>query len=100
MAKFSPIKLSTIDDRNGFSFQCPGCGCAHFIQTNKNFKPCWGFNGNIDKPTVSPSILVRSGYIDQVPKLICHSFIKDGKIQFLGDCTHELKGKTVDLPEF
>lgn len=30
---------------------------------------------------------------------ICHSFIKDGMIQFLGDCTHELKGKTVKLPE-
>jgi len=30
---------------------------------------------------------------------ICHSFIRDGKIQFLGDCTHALAGQTVDLPE-
>ena len=30
---------------------------------------------------------------------VCHSFITDGRIQFLGDCTHELKGQTVELPE-
>jgi len=28
---------------------------------------------------------------------ICHSFITDGKIQFLSDCTHHLAGQTVDL---
>lgn len=27
-------------------------------------------------------------------------FIRDGQIQFLGDCTHALAGKTVPLPEF
>jgi len=54
------------------------------------------------KPTFSPSYLVignektleetngRCGHR-------CHSFIKDGKIQYLDDCTHELKNKTVDL---
>ena len=24
----------------------------------------------------------------------------DGRIQFLGDCTHHLAGQTVDLPDF
>ena len=28
---------------------------------------------------------------------VCHSFVTDGKIQFLGDCTHELAGQTVEL---
>ena len=31
---------------------------------------------------------------------VCHSFIRDGRIQFLGDCTHHLAGQTVDLPDF
>ena len=31
---------------------------------------------------------------------VCHSFVTDGRIQFLGDCTHSLAGQTVDLPEF
>ncbi|MHC8396108.1 hypothetical protein ACYZT8_21075 [Pseudomonas sp. LB3P93] len=31
---------------------------------------------------------------------VCHSFVIDGCIQFLGDCTHELASQTVDLPEW
>ncbi|MGC4033677.1 MAG: hypothetical protein QM754_18485 [Tepidisphaeraceae bacterium] len=30
----------------------------------------------------------------------CHSFVRDGQIEFLGDCTHELAGKTVPLEPF
>jgi hypothetical protein len=30
----------------------------------------------------------------------CHSFIKEGMIEFQTDCKHELAGKTVHLPEF
>ena len=32
-------------------------------------------------------------------RLTCHSFVTDGRIQFLADCTHPLAGQTVDLPE-
>lgn len=28
---------------------------------------------------------------------VCHSFVRDGRIEFLGDCTHELAGKSVAL---
>lgn len=31
-------------------------------------------------------------------KNICHSFITDGSIEYLSDCTHELAGETVPLP--
>ena len=31
---------------------------------------------------------------------ICHSFVKDGQIQFLSDCSHELAGQTVPLPDW
>jgi hypothetical protein len=27
-------------------------------------------------------------------------FVTDGRIQFLGDCTHALAGQTVDLPDW
>ena len=30
-------------------------------------------------------------------KDICHYSTTDGRIQFLGDCTHALKGTTVDM---
>lgn len=32
--------------------------------------------------------------------MLCHSFVTDGKIQFLNDCFHSLKGQTVDLPDW
>ena len=32
--------------------------------------------------------------------LVCHSFVRNGRIEFLGDCTHGLAGKTVDLPKW
>jgi hypothetical protein len=31
---------------------------------------------------------------------VCHSFVTDGRIQFLNDCTHPLAGQTVDIPEW
>jgi hypothetical protein len=31
---------------------------------------------------------------------VCHSFVRNGKIEYLSDCTHNLAGKTVDIPKF
>ncbi len=31
---------------------------------------------------------------------VCHSFIRDGTIQFLGDCSHAMVGLTVELLEW
>jgi len=36
---------------------------------------------------------------DGVSEYRCHSFVRDGRIEFLSDCTHALKGQTVDLPD-
>ena len=55
---------------------------------------CWSWNGDTEKPTLKPSVRTRGG------NFLCHSFITDGKVQFLNDCTHELAGQTVDLLDF
>lgn len=103
-------------------FDCPGCGTCHGIQTGTGDGPRWSWNSDLDKPTFQPSILVRftkltekgkqqydewrkngypevDGKFDSDP-VVCHSFVTDGRIQFLSDCTHELAGQTVDLPEW
>jgi hypothetical protein len=87
---------------NVFYFNCPGCGCLHGLHTvNPNDNSAmWTFNGDLDKPTFSPSLLVRFPYGDPPVENRCHSFIRDGHIQFLGDCTHSLKNQTVELPEW
>ena len=30
--------------------------------------------------------------------VVCHSFVRAGQIEFLGDCTHEFAGQTVPMP--
>lgn len=51
----------------------------------------------MEKPTVHPSILVTWG---APVKKVCHFFMRDGKIQYLPDSTHELSGKTVDMVDY
>lgn len=81
-------------------FECPGCDCPHVVYVEGSGVPVWSFNGDVDKPTISPSVLVRSNYGTPPVDTVCHSFIKDGVIQFLNDCTHALAGQTVELPEW
>ena len=78
------------------SFKCPGCGHEHTVNVEQdgNITP-WGFNGDLNNPTFTPSVLVTKPGMDYR----CHSFVTAGFIQFLSDCTHELKGQTVELPQ-
>jgi hypothetical protein len=76
--------------------QCPGCGIHHAATVDGTRG--WTWNGHEESPSISPSILV-TGEFGGDP-LRCHSFVRDGQIQFLDDCSHGLKGTTVALPEW
>lgn len=105
------------------AFWCPGCDEAHQVRPRPAPSPSWAFNGNGDRPTLSPSVLVTCGHYashhkpgdecwctynaahpDEPGKRFecsrCHSFVTDGNIQFLDDCSHALKGQTVPLPDW
>lgn len=99
-------KIKEVDDELNWIFYCPGCKTHHGISTREP-RP-WNWNGDVNKPTFSPSLLVKMGPLadpithlapKDAPHRVCHSFIKDGFIQFLGDCTHQLAGQTVEIPE-
>ena len=81
----------------GIGFWCPGCDEACVIRTAGD-PPTWTWNGNVDAPTISPSINVTYDGADK--HTICHSFVRDGSIQFLGDCTHAFAGQTIPLPDW
>lgn len=96
-------------------FWCQGCNQHHCI--NKS----WGYNEDPINPTFSNSILCKNGHfgnnhkegdncwcnfherypesLHPVPYAcgICHSFIRNGNIEFLDDCTHALAGTTLPL---
>lgn len=103
-----------------FMFFCPACQCGHGIWTKKRngLGAQWTFNGNMDAPSFQPSLKitemmwtppvtpenleewkVKPWEQKQVQK-ICHLFVTDGRLQYCGDCTHELAGKTVAMVPF
>jgi hypothetical protein len=82
-------------EKDALVFYCPGCENPHTITITGNGS--WSFDGNYNSPTISPSILSTGQ--DESGKTICHSFLKNGVLQFLDDCTHALKGQSVPLPE-
>ena len=97
MAKVRKVPIS--ETRHQYHFICPGCNEEHAFNDE-----IWKWNNDYDKPTLSPSYLIKGYRFDDKKKdysvpFLCHSFIKGGKIQFLDDCTHGLAGKTVELPE-
>lgn len=85
----------------GYCFHCVGCDDEHVVPTEG--PTAWQFNGDVDRPTLSPSILVyeRQHMTDAgvVTRPRCHSFVRDGRIEYLGDCGHALAGQTINLPE-
>jgi hypothetical protein len=114
----SKLRSWSGDGRSGFLFWCPGCEDLHIVRIGPDG---WSYNGNPDAPTFQPSVLVRGGHFmpnadGTMPArcwctfkaeggqtnfscMQCHSFVTDGMIQFLGDCSHGLAGKTVQLPD-
>lgn len=111
MSKIKRFSEADGDFHGELGFNCPGCNSIHFIndeQTTiqgKRANGTWTFNGDYERPTVRASVLAcvyrknpDSGNYD-IEYSRCHSFVTDGKIEFLNDCTHELAGQTVELPE-
>lgn len=110
----------------GLMFWCPGCASAHMIRATIRQQPMpapdaadpdwtppaefyeerggWSWNGHPTRPTFLPSILVSYDGADAgrdgAPPRVCHTFVTDGRIQYLGDCTHVLAGQTVDMPDW
>lgn len=98
-------KLESVGNHPGeaYIFECPGCGMDHMVTVSREergqLRPMWSFNGDMNRPTFHPSLLVKWSWGEAQEPRICHSFVKDGRIQFLNDCTHPLKGQTVELYE-
>ena len=93
----------------GFAHWCPGCKEMHTLPDS------WTFNGNVDKPTFTPSFRhsgmkrvleygrwtghwYRDADGNPIPH-VCHYILTAGQLEFCSDSTHDLAGQTVPLPE-
>lgn len=81
---------------------CQGCKYGHLYQTDPSRSPSWNFNGDIERPSFSPSMRIytpahNDGEFAHPEQTICHYFVTDGQIQYCDDSRHELKGQTLPL---
>lgn len=103
---------------------CPACKCRHeFPVEQPNAQGYrWRWNADLNKPSFEPSMRIKgrepiadgneldlqieqlhAGIISELPYrsiTLCHYFLTDGKISYCQDCPHELRGQTVDLPDW
>jgi len=96
-------------------FYCPGCLAQHRLNAEEyaktmgpvterdllvmslhcmNVSTVHRFNGDFDSPTLEPSLLAKTGH-----GIVCHSYIRAGRMEFLSDCTNGFAGQTIELPE-
>lgn len=78
-------------------FWCQGCQSPHRVGVGARG---WSWNGSLEAPTLSPSVLVRWEQGEAYTPVRCHTWIRDGEVQFLADCTHALAGQTLPLEEW
>lgn len=111
MTQLGPYFRKAGDDR--LLYWCEGCRTAHQVKIAG--PGAWGFNGDYERPTFTPSVLVTSGhympghdpskgcYCNKPPPdgaawgfacRRCHTFIRGGIVEFLSDCTHALAGQS------
>lgn len=113
--------FSTVPDGGGRQahFWCPACRATHSFWVDRpgGARPSWTYNGDPERPTFSPSLLIRSieppllpggergwdrPHSEWTPYTVCHLHVVDGEIRYCGDNPHPLNGKTVpmeDIPE-
>lgn len=113
------MKTDLMKDAEGTTylmFWCPGCDEAHgpIVERTIAARPLWTWDGDRERPTLAPSIRVQgrrrltedeyqrilSGEQVVIPDRLCHTFVRAGRIEFLGDCTHALAGQTVEIPDW
>lgn len=119
MARLS-AKLRSIEGGQ-LGYWCQGCQSVHQVSVIGE-GAIWGWDGNVDAPTFTPSVLITSGHFVSTHKpgdkcwctyavehpdrpvpftcRRCHTFVRGGMVEFLGDCSHALAGKTEPLPDW
>lgn len=114
MAKFAR-EVNSYEKAERVYFYCPGCLAYHRSQVAEyektmgpvsesdllsmsihcmNVSTVHRFNGDLDSPTLEPSLGART-----MKGVVCHSYVRGGRMEFLSDCTNGFAGQTVELPE-
>lgn len=77
-------------------YLCPACEGLHAI-TIEGPEPRWSWNGSLDAPTLSPSVLSYLPKDGGGRETLCHHFLTDGKVVVCGDSPKH-PNETLPLP--
>ena len=89
-----PVQDFARDHVSVYAFHCPACDALHSFSVESGK---WTFNGDEASPTFSPSLRVSWTQGREFTPMVCHLFVKKGKIEYCSDSTHAMAGKTVDM---
>lgn len=90
------------DGRGMLTFWCPGCKGGHTITYGAT--ETWQWDGDAEHPTLAPSVLAHAHAVsfdeaggDRTWQPLCHSFVRNGRIEYLAGSEHDLAGQTIDM---
>lgn len=98
MSRILQIKPQPHDEKRIY-FWCPACNDLHWISVDRPDWSGWTWDKDEDKPTFYPSVRVWRDYVMAGKRIqdVCHFYIRRGQIEYLHDCSHRMRGKTVDM---
>ena len=79
---------------SGYAHYCPGCDHMHSFYVDQPFPENgarWTFNGDLEKPSFSPSMNIGNDW--------CHYYLTSGELRFSTCHGHKLGGQNMPLPE-
>lgn len=94
-----------------YEFWCPGCEDHHHIRTEEAptwgrdlttkepYQVCWRFNGDMDKPTFSPSMKLTTQVGQGRAIHVCHVAIHGGMLEYFAATSHGLAKKFIPMTE-
>lgn len=86
---------------DGYAHWCPACRELHNFSTLKrnSSNALWEFNNDFMRPSFVPSMNIRADFaLEDGGPDVCHYFLQDGRLSYLGDCTHAFRNCVITLP--
>lgn len=76
---FCWLRTSHSDEIGAIGLLCPACGCEHDVPVKPGNPQGWGWDGNQERPTLSPSIFFSAGHGKRNPDCRWHGFLQNGE---------------------
>lgn len=101
----SKLRRGRSDISDVISHWCPACEEVHVFTLHNSNGPHWSWDGNVDAPSFTPSMLIRVNtpdlphYQPNAASSVCHYILTAGIINYCADSTHAMSGQSVPLPD-